>query len=101
MDAPSRARPADPTPGPPQVSLPDTTAAWLSVDASTRAGGVVAVGTHRGREAACGTRLHGSAEHAAQEGKEAQAKAVTDLIAEILGRPEHQWFEQAKKPAAE
>jgi hydroxylamine dehydrogenase len=37
------------------------------------------------------------AEHAKKEGKEKEAKAVTDLIEEILARPEHEWKNAAKK----
>ncbi|MCA9081790.1 MAG: hypothetical protein KDA58_14605, partial [Planctomycetaceae bacterium] len=39
------------------------------------------------------------AEHAAEHGKADQAQAVLDLIDELLARPEHAWFEQAKKLA--
>ncbi|MEQ9411586.1 MAG: multiheme c-type cytochrome [Fuerstiella sp.] len=41
------------------------------------------------------------AHHAEQEGKTEQAKAVLDVIQQILDRPEHEWFEQAKKLAAD
>jgi len=40
------------------------------------------------------------AEHAAEAGQEEQAKAVLDLIEEILARPEHEWFQSAKKQAS-
>jgi hypothetical protein len=33
------------------------------------------------------------AEHAAEEGKRSQASAVRRTVAEILARPEHEWFE--------
>lgn len=39
------------------------------------------------------------AEHAAAEGKSAQAEAVRAVIDEILARPEHQWSSAAKPPA--
>ncbi|MCA8994024.1 MAG: hypothetical protein KDA88_18720 [Planctomycetaceae bacterium] len=39
------------------------------------------------------------AEHAGESGKADQAQAVLDLIDDILARPEHEWFEQAKKLA--
>ena len=41
------------------------------------------------------------AEHAAEHGHADQAQAVLALIDDILDRPEHQWFEQAKKLAEE
>ena len=41
------------------------------------------------------------AHHAAEEGREEQAKAVLEVIQQILDRPEHEWFESAKKLAAE
>lgn len=42
------------------------------------------------------------ADHAAEEGKESQALAVRAVIDEILARPEHVWYEAAKKkPATE
>jgi len=37
------------------------------------------------------------AEHAAEEGQTEQATAVFDVINKLLDRPEHQWFEEAKK----
>lgn len=37
------------------------------------------------------------AHHAQEAGKDAQAQAVLDAVQEILDRPEHQWFEEAKK----
>ena len=40
------------------------------------------------------------AEHAAEEGEQAQADAVLKVIDDILVRPEHQWFEEAKKEKA-
>ncbi|MGE0757515.1 MAG: hypothetical protein AB7O38_10860, partial [Pirellulaceae bacterium] len=37
---------------------------------------------------------------AAESGKKAEADAVEQVLAEILARPEHKWFEQGKeKPA--
>ena len=36
-------------------------------------------------------------DHARSEGKVAEARAVSDLIEEILARPEHAWFEAEKK----
>ena len=39
----------------------------------------------------------GIAAHAREEGKTAEADAVTALIEEILARPEHAWFEQEKR----
>lgn len=38
-------------------------------------------------------------EHAAAQGKAAEARAVDELIEEILGRSEHAWFETEKQPA--
>ena len=38
--------------------------------------------------------------HAAESGKADQADAVNAVIDEILARPEHQWQETGKKPAA-
>ncbi len=38
------------------------------------------------------------AEHAASDGQEEAAKNVLKSIEKILARPEHQWFEEAKKP---
>ena len=35
--------------------------------------------------------------HAAEEGNQAAADAVTEMIEEILARPEHAWFEAQKK----
>lgn len=37
------------------------------------------------------------AAHAEEEGKADAAEAARTVIDEILARPEHQWFEQAKK----
>ncbi len=37
--------------------------------------------------------------HARAEGKEAEAKAVEDVVESILARSEHQWFEKDKKAA--
>ena len=39
------------------------------------------------------------AHHAEEDGKADQAKAVLTLIDDILARPEHEWFESAKKLA--
>ena len=41
------------------------------------------------------------AHHAEEEGKTEQAHAVIDVIEAILERPEHEWFEKAKKLADE
>ena len=41
------------------------------------------------------------AEHAAEHGNTAAADAVTQVIADILKRPEHEWFEEQKALAAE
>jgi hypothetical protein len=41
------------------------------------------------------------AEHAAASGKTDAAQNVLNVIDEMLARPEHQWFEQAKKAAAD
>ena len=41
------------------------------------------------------------AHHAEESGNTAGAKAVTDLISDILDRPEHEWFEAQKKLIAE
>lgn len=41
------------------------------------------------------------AHHAEESGNSAGAKAVTDLISDILDRPEHEWFEAQKKLIAE
>ena len=41
------------------------------------------------------------AQHAEEEGKTDEAKAVRDVIQNILDRPEHEWFEAAKKLEAE
>ncbi|MCP4784814.1 MAG: hydroxylamine oxidoreductase [Fuerstiella sp.] len=41
------------------------------------------------------------AHEAEEEGKTDQAKAVLDVIQQILDRPEHEWFESAKKLATE
>ena len=40
------------------------------------------------------------AEHAARDGKEDEAKAVVQLIDEILDRPEHRWLERQKMKVA-
>jgi hypothetical protein len=39
------------------------------------------------------------ADHAAEAGNAAAAEAVRARINEILARPEHEWFEAARKPA--
>jgi len=39
-------------------------------------------------------------EHARKEGKAAQADAVEKVIADILAKPEHEWFEKAKAERA-
>ena len=41
------------------------------------------------------------ARHAATEGHAEEAQAVTDLIQQILDRPEHTWFEKEKKAKKE
>ncbi len=41
------------------------------------------------------------AHHAEEHGKSEQAQAVLDAIQQILDRPEHEWFEAAKKLAAD
>ena len=41
------------------------------------------------------------AHEAEEHGKVEQAKAVLDLIDELLARPEHEWFEKAKKLSEE
>lgn len=41
------------------------------------------------------------AHHAKEHGKSEQAQAVLDAIQQILDRPEHEWFEAAKKLAAD
>ena len=38
------------------------------------------------------------ADHARTEGKTDEADAVSQLIDELLSRPEHEWFEAQKKP---
>jgi hypothetical protein len=40
------------------------------------------------------------ADHAAEEGKQAEAEAVRKVIDEILARPEHEWFESGDAAAA-
>jgi hypothetical protein len=37
------------------------------------------------------------AEHAASEGNQAAADAVRKVVNEVLGRPEHVWYEAQKK----
>lgn len=41
------------------------------------------------------------AEHAREEGRTEEADAVLKVIDDILARPEHEWFEGAKKLAEE
>jgi hypothetical protein len=38
---------------------------------------------------------------AEEQGRKAQADAVKDIIEGVLARPEHQWFEAQRRPAAE
>ena len=45
-------------------------------------------------------QAHEITEHAAKEGKEKEAKAVNDLIEEIMARPEHKWKNEAKETIA-